>query len=273
MVFAYLGNIRSRNRPSVICSSLTPCCLPRQIILPPPRCSGVIHCRWVLSECAYSPFVDHLPPVCFPDAVGVTGQTLPLVCTYLLCPPSTLSVLPVRRHPLCVPTSCVLPRHCRCYRPDATPRVYLPPVSSLDTVGVTGQTLPLVCTYLLCPPSTLSVLPVRRHSSCVCVFPPSLIHLRWIPLRDATGLETHARTLRRTNSDGPSSRPSSQGELPDRSPTSSLPSLHSVYITSLPIRRPGPLIQYSLSASCSFNKPSLYFTRLSDCVLACGFES
>ncbi|XP_014826547.1 PREDICTED: uncharacterized protein LOC106905992 isoform X1 [Poecilia mexicana] len=70
---------RSRDRPSVICSALTLCCLPRQI-----------------SSCP----------------LAVLART----------------VLPGFRVSLCsprcgFPTSRVLPRRCRCYRSDATPRV------------------------------------------------------------------------------------------------------------------------------------------------------
>ncbi|XP_017164469.1 uncharacterized protein LOC108166957 [Poecilia reticulata] len=136
---------RSRERPSVIRSVLTPCCLPRQMIMPSPRCSRVFSPSRVLSE----------------------------------------SVSPL-----------------------------------------------LWITYLLCPPSTL---PARCHSSCVHLFPSSIL-LRWIPLGDVPGLETQARTQpeKRVLLNQSQAAPPTVN-IPVRSPTNHT-NLHStqVFLTFLP---------------------------------------
>ncbi|XP_007541409.1 uncharacterized protein LOC103130057 isoform X2 [Poecilia formosa] len=140
--------------------------------------------------------------------------------------------------------------------------------------------LPLLwITYLLCPPSTLSVLPVRRHSSCAHLFPSS-IPLRWIPLRKRPGQVAQARTQPEKEYIEPQSEPSRQRYIPVRSPTKSpaqvaaqvfipfLPSkkdpglfLKDSHLTVLTlllllaVRRPGHQLQYSLpDPSPGFNK-------------------
>ncbi|XP_007541407.1 uncharacterized protein LOC103130057 isoform X1 [Poecilia formosa] len=159
---------RSRDRPSVICSALTLCCLPRQI-----------------SSCPLAVLVKNSPPR--------------------------------------IPCESVLPL--------------------------------LWITYLLCPPSTLSVLPVRRHSSCAHLFPSS-IPLRWIPLRKRPGQVAQARTQPEKEYIEPQSEPSRQRYIPVRSPTKSPAQVAAqVFIPFLPIRRPGHQLQYSLpDPSPGFNK-------------------